>query len=190
MTTESKPDPENRPAVPQPATGTEQPANATQESLTTSTVTAHMAGEPEAQRPERATSTAKRGGVSYLYLLAAFVVVTAWVRMAQEILQLLLLSIFLAVVCVPVYAWLIQKKIASWLSLLIVISGLMLSTLVVFWIVMTSMADFTSQQDHYADQLRERTRPLQGMLEKLIPETPALRRSILVPESPEASESP
>jgi predicted PurR-regulated permease PerM len=109
-----------------------------------------------------------------LYLLAAFVVVTAGVRMAQEILQLLLLSVFLAVVGVPVYAWLVQKKIASWLSLLIVISGLILSTVVVLWIVMTSLADFTSRQDHYAEQLRERTMPLQRWLEKIVPEKSAL----------------
>jgi len=121
-------------------------------------------------------------GVSYLYLLAAFVIVTAGVRMAQEILQLLLLSVFIAVVGVPVYAALVQKKIASWLSLLIVISGLLLSTLVVFWIVMTSLADFTSRQEHYAEQLRERTAPLQTLLQKWVPETPSPR------EAPQVSE--
>ncbi len=159
------------------STGTEQPAD--------TAARVDVSAEPEVQRSEKVTPTTSAGGVSYLYLLAAFVIVTAGVRMAQEILQLLLLSIFLAVVGVPVYAWLVQKKVASWLSLLIVISGLVMSTLIVFWIVMTSMADFTSRQDHYAEQLRERTRPLQGMLERLIPETPALGRSVLVPESAE-----
>jgi predicted PurR-regulated permease PerM len=123
-------------------------------------------------------------GVSYLYLLAAFVIVTAGVRMAQEILQLLLLSVFLAVVGVPVYAWLVKKKLASWLSLLIVISGLILSTLLVFWIVMTSLADFTSRQEHYAELLRERTKPLQVLLEKLIPEKPAPLKSREAFEAP------
>ncbi len=119
-------------------------------------------GTPAAQR-----------GISYLYMMAAFVIVTAGLRMAQEILQLLLLSIFIAVVGVPVYAWLVQKKIASWLALGIVICGLIVTTLVVFWIVMTSLADFTSRQQDYADKLRERTRPLQQIIERLIPETPA-----------------
>jgi predicted PurR-regulated permease PerM len=110
-------------------------------------------------------------GVSYLYMLAAFVIVTAGIRMAQDILQLLLMSVFIAVVGVPIYAWLVEKrKIASWLSLLIVISGLFCSTLIVFWIVMTSLADFTSQQDHYVEQLRERTRPLELFFQKLMPE--------------------
>ncbi len=117
-------------------------------------------------------STPERG-ISHVYMLAAFVVVIAGIRMASEILQLLLLSIFIAVVGVPVYEWLVQRRIASWLALLIVISGLLLTTLVVFWIVMTSVADFTARQEDYAEKLRLRTRPLQSLIEQWIPETPA-----------------
>ena len=112
-------------------------------------------------------------GLSYLFTLAAFVIVAFGIRASQDILQPLLLSFFIAVVCVPVYAWLVGRKIASWLALLLVIAGMLAVTLVVFWIVMTSLADFTSRQDHYAEQLRLRTKPLRDIVERLVPEQPA-----------------
>ena len=118
------------------------------------------------ERPER--------GIPYLYMVAAFVVVAFGMRASQEILQPLLLSFFIAVVCVPIYAGLVERRVSPWLSLLIVICGLMAVTLVVFWIVMTSLADFTSRQDHYADQLRLRTKPLRDIVERLIPEQPGV----------------
>lgn len=156
-------------AVPATSGGeSDTPKRATASSATATAVPILTAVPEESQRSRTGTPH----GVSYLYMLAAFVVVTAGIRMAQEILQLLLLSVFLAVVGVPVYAWLVQQKVASWLALLFVISGLVLTTLVLFWIVMTSLADFTSRQQHYVEQLQERTRPLRQFMETLIPEAP------------------
>ncbi len=120
-------------------------------------------------------------GLSYLFTLAAFVIVAFGIKASQEILQPLLLSFFIAVVCVPVYAWLVSKKVASWLALLLVIAGMLAVTLVVFWIVMTSLADFTSRQDHYAEQLRLRTKPLRDLVERLVPEQPAAAEAELKP---------
>ncbi|MBL8814973.1 MAG: AI-2E family transporter [Planctomyces sp.] len=115
------------------------------------------------------TASTQRG-VSYLYMLAAFFIVTAGLRFTKDIVQPLLLSIFIAVIAVPVYSWLVEKRIASWLALMLVISSVVASMLFVFLIVMTSLADFMARQDHYADQLRMRTKPVRDFVEGLIPE--------------------
>lgn len=146
------------PAAASPATGSDAAAG-TERPLPGPAVLPAFAGTP--------------GGVSYLYMMAAFLIVMGGLRIAQEILQPFLLAAFVAVVSVPVYAWLVQKKVASWLALLIVICGLLGLMLIMFWILMTSLADFTARQDHYAEQLRLRTLPLRQAIEKLIPETPA-----------------
>jgi AI-2 transport protein TqsA len=109
-------------------------------------------------------------GISYLYMSAAFFIVTAGLRMAQDIVQPLLLSVFIAVTAVPVFAWLVRKQMASWLALLLVILGVVSLLLLVFWIVMTSLADFTARQDHYAAQLRVRAKPFTDVVERLFPE--------------------
>jgi len=112
-------------------------------------------------------------GTSYLYMMAAFFIVTAGLRMAQDLIQPLLLSAFIAVIAVPIYAWLVRKKMATWLALLIVIFGVVLLLLLVLWIVMTSLADFTARQDHYAIQLRLRTQPFRDSVERLFPQRPS-----------------
>ncbi len=119
------------------------------------------------------TASTQRG-VSYLYMLAAFFIVTAGLRFTKDIVQPLLLSIFIAVIAVPVYSWLVEKRIASWLALMLVISSVVASMLFVFLIVMTSLADFMARQDHYADQLRMRTKPVRDFVEGLIPEPKVL----------------
>ena len=50
-------------------------------------------------------------------MTAAFFIVTAGLRMAQDIVQPLLLSAFIAVTPVPVYAWLVRKRMTSWMWL-------------------------------------------------------------------------
>jgi predicted PurR-regulated permease PerM len=109
-------------------------------------------------------------GSSYLYMFASFVVIALGLRMAQAILQPLLLAVFISVISVPVYAWLVQRKVASWLSLLIVISAVVGLLLIILVIVMTSLADFTARQDHYMEQLRVRTLPIRTKLDEWFPE--------------------
>jgi predicted PurR-regulated permease PerM len=109
-------------------------------------------------------------GVAYLYMIAASVIIVAGLRMAQEILQPFLLAIFISVISVPMYAWLVERKVASWLSLMIVISTVVGLMSVVLMIVVTSLADFTANQDHYAEQLRVRTLTLRQRLEKFLPD--------------------
>lgn len=128
-------------------------------------------------------------GLSYLYMLAAFAVVVGGLRMAQEILQPFLLAIFIAVISVPSYAWLVQHKLAPWLSLLIVISAVVGLMMAVSLLVMTSLADFTARQDHYSEQLRIRTLPLRQQLARLIPAQPPDRDADPADEDPSATEA-
>ena len=132
-------------------------------------------------------------GTSYLYMMAAFFIVTAGLRMAQDLIQPLLLSAFIAVIAVPIYAWLVRKKVASWLALLLVILGVVLLLLLVMWIVITSLSDFTARQDHYAVQLRLRTQPFRDSVERLFPQRPSAdstEKQILDPTESNAQAEP
>lgn len=114
-------------------------------------------------------SSSPSRGVTYLYMLAAMTVIVAGLRMAQEILQPFLLAAFISVISVPVYAGLVKRRVAPWLALLMVITAVVGLMMVVLYIVLTSLADFTDRQDHYAEQLRVRTLPLRQKLEDLLP---------------------
>jgi len=126
-------------------------------------------------------------------MMAAFFIVTAGLRMAQDLIQPLLLSAFIAVIAVPIYAWLVRKKVASWLALLLVILGVVLLLLLVMWIVITSLSDFTARQDHYAVQLRLRTQPFRDSVERLFPQRPSAdstEKQILDPTESNAQAEP
>ncbi|MCA9057811.1 MAG: AI-2E family transporter [Planctomycetaceae bacterium] len=130
-----------------------------------------------------ATTQTPGRGSTYLYLFAAMVIAVAGLRAARDIVQPFLLAVFVSVVAVPVYAWLVKRRVAEWLALLIVISGVIGATLAVFFFVMTSLVDFTRKQDHYIDQLHLKTRPLRVMLTRLIPTDAAAEAD--VPADPE-----
>jgi len=66
----------------------------------------------------------QRDGVSYLYMLAAFVVIVAAVRAIETILNPLLLAVFLSVMCAPAYFGLLRRGVSQWLALLLITGGL------------------------------------------------------------------
>ncbi|MEZ6124880.1 MAG: AI-2E family transporter [Planctomycetaceae bacterium] len=108
-------------------------------------------------------------GVSYLYMAAAFVLVVAGMRAAEPILNPLLLAVFLSVICAPAYFALLKRKVANWLALLIVVSVLSAVMLSVVFVVMESIAGFTSNHRHYEELLQERTRGFRRQIDQLRP---------------------
>lgn len=102
-----------------------------------------------------ASSTAR--GFSYLYTMAAFVIVVAGMRAAESIINPLLLAIFLAVLSAPAYFGLLKREVPNWLALLTVVGVLTGIVLAVLWIVLGSVVSFSNRQEHYAELLKERT---------------------------------
>ncbi|MCA9061932.1 MAG: AI-2E family transporter [Planctomycetaceae bacterium] len=119
----------------------------------------------------KSSTQAPTHGISYLYMIAAFVVTMAGLRAARDIVQPLLLAVFVSVVAVPAYAWLVKRRIAEWLALLLVISGVVGAMLGVVFFVMSSLIDFSDKQEHYIEQLHLKTRPVRAAIAGLMPMT-------------------
>lgn len=96
-------------------------------------------------------------GFSYLYMMAAFVIVVAGMRAAESIINPLLLAIFLAVLSAPAYYALLKRDVPNWLALLTVVGVLTGIVLAVLWIVLGSVVSFSNRQEHYTELLKERT---------------------------------
>ena len=120
--------------------------------------------------PETANIGSPTRGLSYLYMTAAFVIVVAGMRAAESILNPLLLAIFLSVISAPAYFGLLKKGDSNWLALLIVIGVLSIVVLGVAYVVMGSIAGFTSRQDYYIDLIEERSDEIEVRVTKWIPD--------------------
>lgn len=111
---------------------------------------------------EPAVQTSPTRGVSYLYMAAAFVIVVAGMRAAESILNPLLLAVFLAIISSPAYFALLKRKFSNWLALLIVIGVLSAIALGLAFAVTESIVTFAARQQHYREQLNERTHLFQS----------------------------
>ena len=110
------------------------------------------------------------GGVSYLYMAAAFVIVVAGMRAAEAVLNPLLLAVFLSIISAPAYFRLLARGMSEWLSLLVVIGVLSIVLFGVVFFVTSSIAGFTSQQEYYIEKLGEKEEALKNLAESWMPE--------------------
>jgi AI-2 transport protein TqsA len=78
----------------------------------------------------------------FLINAAAFVIVIAGLKSSSELVVPVLISVFLAVICIPPVQWLQKKKLPTWLALLIVITTVWSVTFVIVMITYSSMMDF------------------------------------------------
>jgi len=109
-----------------------------------------------------------------LLAIAAFVVVIAGMSAAKGILVPFFLAGFIAIVSAPPLFWLQRKGLPTWVSLLIVILGVLIIVLLVAGLVGTSVRDFTKDLPVYETKLRQQTTLMMGLLEKLGVDTSSL----------------
>ena len=109
-----------------------------------------------------------------LLTIAAFVVVIAGMSAAKVILVPFLLAAFIAIISAPPLFWLQRKGLPTWLSLLIVVLGVLLIVLLVAGLVGTSVRDFSKDLPVYEAKLRQQTTLIMGLLEKLGVDTSGL----------------
>ncbi|MBC8413839.1 MAG: AI-2E family transporter [Nitrospira sp.] len=96
------------------------------------------------------------GGSRFLVTAAAFVVVVAGMRAAESLLVPFLISIFIAVICLPPLYWLQKKKIPSGIAILIVIIGIACAGVLMTALIGTSLDDFVKDVPVYQASLKEK----------------------------------
>jgi len=85
--------------------------------------------------------------------LAAFVVVIAGMRAAQEMIVPFLLAVFISVICAPPFLWLQRRGLPTVVALLVVVSGLVVLGLGMAALVGTSMDGFSQALPSYQERL-------------------------------------
>ncbi|WP_075591355.1 AI-2E family transporter [Labilibacter marinus] len=91
--------------------------------------------------------------ISPILKLAGIIIIIAGLKVANSILLPLLLALFVSIICAQPILWLIKKKIPNWLSILIVLSGLLIILIVLASIIGNSLSQFTSKLPKYEEGL-------------------------------------
>lgn len=94
--------------------------------------------------------TSRQAG-SFLIKAAAFTIVMAGLRAAQPLVVPFLVSVFLAVICLPTLQWLQEKGVPTALALLLIIAMVGSIGMGLVLVVGTSVTDFREQLPAYQD---------------------------------------
>jgi len=100
-----------------------------------------------------------------LLTMAAFIVVVAGMRAAQDLLIPFLLSLFIAIVVTPLLNWLRGKGIPTGVAILLIILLIILAGFLIAVLVGTSLTDFSNSLPAYQKGLQAKTSELLAFLE-------------------------
>ncbi len=103
----------------------------------------------------------------FLVVLAAFVVVVAGMKAAESLLVPFLLSLFIAVICSPVLAWLKHYRIPNGVAILLVISVIVVAGLLIGAVVGASLNSFHADLPEYRARLQAMSGELQLWLQSM-----------------------
>lgn len=104
-------------------------------------------------------------GARFLLLAASFMVCIAGLRAARSLMLPLLIALFLALITLPLLNWLTNKRIPTWLAVIVtIISALSVFGLIV-WVIGGSLAQFTAQVPVYRTALNAMTQDMLGFFE-------------------------
>jgi AI-2 transport protein TqsA len=92
-----------------------------------------------------------------LLIVAAFVVVVAGMHAAQAIIVPFLLAAFISVVSSPPLFWLKERRVPTWIALLIVMFAILFFLFLIAGLVATSINDFSTKLPLYEARLEEQT---------------------------------
>lgn len=98
--------------------------------------------------------------VYFLIIAACFVIVVAGMRAAESLLVPFLLSALIAFVCSLPLFWLQKKGVPTVLSVLIVVSGIMIISLLLALLVGTSLDNFSTALPSYQARIQEQIKVL------------------------------
>jgi predicted PurR-regulated permease PerM len=101
-----------------------------------------------------------------LVTIASFIVIVAGMRAAEVILVPFLLAAFIAIISASPMFWLQKRGVPAWLSLLIVVLGMLLAGLLVSAMVGSSVRDFSKDLPVYQAKLKNQTAAVISWFEK------------------------
>src|SRR5215213_7892267 len=102
-----------------------------------------------------------------MLFLAATVVVFAGMRLSAPILDPILFAVVLALLFSPIYGWLRRHRVPTPLALIIMLVGLTVLFLGLFFILGVSIARFSGDIASYTSKLNHQLNNIQGMVKKL-----------------------
>jgi len=97
------------------------------------------------------------GLARYLIIAACFVIVVAGMKTAASIIVPFLLSLFIAILCIPFLSWLRQFNVPDALSILIVLVGVFLVGFFLLAIITNSLTDLNRNLPNYQARFLEMT---------------------------------
>jgi AI-2 transport protein TqsA len=103
-------------------------------------------------------------GTQFLFVTASLVIILWGLSLAQSVIVLFLVSVFLAVLGTPPVLWLRRKRVPSVVAALTVICGMVAVLLVAGVLVGTSLSDFTDNLPAYQARLEQQVQLLKGFL--------------------------
>lgn len=89
----------------------------------------------------------------FLLVMAAFIIVVAGMRAAESLLVPFLLSLFIAVIVTPLLSWLNNRGVPNWLSILLIVLGIIVIGFFIGAIVGSSINSFRSDLPEYQTRL-------------------------------------
>jgi len=98
--------------------------------------------------------------------MAAFVVVVAGMRAAQDILIPFLLSLFIAIIVTPLLNWLRSKGMPTWAAILMIILAILVVGFLIAVLVGSSLTDFSNSLPSYQQSLQNKTTDLLTFFEE------------------------
>jgi predicted PurR-regulated permease PerM len=100
----------------------------------------------------------------FLLYTAAFIVVVAGMKAAASLLVPFLLSIFIALICVPPVAWLKGRGLPGWAAIAVMVFAIITAAALMGTLVGSSIRDFRTDLPFYETRLLEMTAGLQQWL--------------------------
>ena len=94
-------------------------------------------------------------GTRFIIIAAAIIVIIAGVNLAQSVIVLGLISVFLALIGTPPVLWLEKKRIPSFVSVTIVVSIMVIILLMIVALVGTSLRSFSEAVPFYQMRIQE-----------------------------------
>lgn len=95
---------------------------------------------------------------------AAIVIIIAGINLAQSVVVLFLVSVFLALIGTPLVLWLERKRIPSFVSVAIVVSVMVIILLMIGVVVGTSLKSFSDALPFYRVRIQEQITAFEALL--------------------------
>ena len=104
--------------------------------------------------------------------LACFVIIVAGMRASAPLIVPFLLAAFIAIICIPPLMWLQSKKIPQFLSVIIVVFGIIVIGWLLIALITGALSDFSNKLPFYQERLTVLSVQAEEWIKTLPIETP------------------